>query len=409
MNETQAAWIVEQQATLLDWHNRGFAPNSIRSSYDSLLLEQWQLRRRAAMRFPDPQYWFWTARSLAQASDWASAVFKASLFPSGIEVVDGCCGAGVDLVALADGRDAIGIDQDPTLVALANANLRLHNRPGHARVGTLPTDLDPTAAWIHLDPDRRSQQDRVRKLYAGDQFSPSMNDALATMEKAQGGMLKLAPSTEIAANSIRELENRTCVHRCWVGNSGQAKQQLLLTGSIAERFPADNHTRTAVLCETSEDRMSISGEPEFTPQSTHQIGMYLYDCHPILYCSGLQGAWAMRNAAKAISDRNGYYTSESELLSPWAQCFRVLEVLAWDRKTVARWLKDHAVGTVEVKKRLVDVDANAIQTRLSCAIGRQITLLITQVGNRTKAILAERVRHPSGADNVTECRDLQGP
>ncbi len=409
MNETQAAWIVEQQATLLDWYKRGRAISSVRTSHDSLLLEQWELRRRAAARFPDPQCWFWTPRSFAQASDWASAVFKASLFPSGIEVVDGCCGAGVDLVALADGRDAIGIDQDAALVTLANANLRLHDRPGHARIGTLPASLDPAAAWLHLDPDRRSQQGDDRRLNAGDRFSPSLNDALAAIGRVEGGMLKLAPSTEIPTISIRELENQTPTHRCWVGNSGQAKQQLLLTGTIAAHFQSNTPSRTAVLCEPGQDRLSMSGESESIPQYTQDIGKYLYDCHPILYCSGLQGVWAMRYAAKALSDRNGYYTSESELLSPWAQCFRVLEVLPWDRKTVARWLKDHAVGTVEVKKRLVDIDANAIQNRLSGATGRQITLLITQVGQRTKAILAERVRHRSSPDNATECRDLQGP
>src|SRR5690349_3928166 len=103
-----------------------------------LLDEQIGFRRRAADRFPDTERWLWTDLSLQQASDWHSASYKASLLPSDIRVIDACCGAGADSVALAQQHELTAIDRDRRMLELTRSNLVAHQQACHLYQAELP-------------------------------------------------------------------------------------------------------------------------------------------------------------------------------------------------------------------------------------------------------------------------------
>ena len=73
-----------------------------------LLLEQVELRRRAAVKFERAEEMFFTRLGLEQATDLWVAAYKARRFAGRSPVADLCCGIGGDLLALArprlDGR-----------------------------------------------------------------------------------------------------------------------------------------------------------------------------------------------------------------------------------------------------------------------------------------------------------------
>lgn len=359
------------------------------------------MQRRAVNRFPDPSLWLWTRRSLAQASDWWCATFKAQLFPPRICVVDGCCGAGADLVALRHRGEAIGIDRDHELIALANSNLQSHGLPASAQTGELPQQLPAGTEWLHLDPDRRASGEQDEKRSRADQFSPDLQTCLSLTKPLRGGMIKLSPSTHLDAELSTQFETSGRFRRIWLGNGGQSKQQLLLTGELADA-PALTGTlgaqwgcaRVAVLCDPGCAPNLLLGDGKVVDSVAQQPQRYLYDCHPVLHSSGLQSQWAASIPALSLGHSQGYFTSDNCVQSPWAQVFEIQEVLPWDQRRVKRWLRENSIGQVEIKKRLIDLDANQTQKQLRGAGSGQVTLLITRWDGRVRAIAGKRVGSP---------------
>ncbi|RMF43553.1 MAG: class I SAM-dependent methyltransferase [Planctomycetota bacterium] len=353
--------------------------------------------RRAARRFPDPTRWLWTDRSLAQASDWWSAAWKASLVPRGITIVDACCGAGVDLVALAGSqRGAIGIDIDPVMVALSQANLEALETEAEVRCGAIESTQLPDRAWLHIDPDRRPEELRTD---LADAFSPDWETVWRLVQQAEGAIVKVGPRTEFSPNAQRCIEASAL--RVWVGNEGECRQQLVLFGEAAEvaaaRWPGDKKgQRICVLAEpAAEDRQAVETHAAVIPMiepppPADRACRYVFDLHRCLHAAQVAGKWAAVHGLTAISDEGGYYTADTALDTPWAQVFEVIDVLPWDDRRVRRALRQHGGGIIEVKARLLRLDASRWQKHLSQSEGQALTVLVTRLGQRVRAILARR-------------------
>ncbi len=355
-----------------------------------LLQQQLAMRRRAVGRFPDPSQWLWTQRSLAQSSDWWCARFKAAQFPDSEPVFDGCCGVGVDLVALAKRGETVGVDYDPTLVRLANANLEAHHLRPCAIAGSVPEDVPPQLSWLHLDPDRRSADGASRRLIDAEQFSPSLSQSLQLARRARGTIIKLAPGTKLDSLLSANENSRTDV-RWWLGNFGECRQQLLLTGELTNNpNRVHENERRAVLCEP-DATYQFCGLPHATQSGRDKPLRYVYDCHAVLHAAQLQVAWAASVNAQALGTSQGYFTSDEPIVSVWSQAFEVVDVLPWDQRRVKRWLRERRLGEIEVKKRLVQLDANEQQRILRGTGEEKLTLMITRLGDRVRAIAARRV------------------
>lgn len=409
MDLDQAQWLINEGRDALTALEELEASGGKRSTKRwtewqvNLLREQLALRRRSSRRFPDPTNWLWTQRSLAQASDWWCARYKASLFPADIHAVDGCCGAGVDLVALRGRGPVFAIDRDPVLVALANANLAAHGFEPTASVGDLPADLRSNLAsnatgamWLHLDPDRRAVDSVERRLRKAEDYSPSLQESLDMARDCAAAMIKLAPASIVEPEVETAFRSTVGLSRCWLGNLGECRQQLLLTGKLASA----NDVRSAVLCEppafaepdASPQPLVIQGPRQETVAGRNKPLRYIYDCHAVLHASQLTMCWGERDGAEPLGTSQGYFTSDAAACSPWAQCFEVLELLPWDQRRVKRWLREHRIGEVEVKKRLLQLDANECQRQLRGAGTDKITLLITRLDDRVRAIVARRIQ-----------------
>ena len=73
------------------------------------------------------------------------------------------------------------------------------------------------------------------------------------------------------------------------------------------------------------------------------------------------------------------------------QSFRVREVMAANPKAISQVLRGNDIGTVEIKKRGMDIDPAAFRKKLSLNGSQTATLVLTRVGDRRMAILADRV------------------
>jgi hypothetical protein len=117
---------------------------------------------------------------------------------------------------------------------------------------------------------------------------------------------------------------------------------------------------------------------------------FVYEPHPAIYAAGLAPTWALERELSAITHPRGYYTGDRLESSPWAQTFRVLDVISWDDRRVRKWLRSAGAGTLEVKSRLITIDASELQRRYSQPEGRPLACLLTRSGKGLRAIMAER-------------------
>jgi hypothetical protein len=85
-----------------------------------------------------------------------------------------------------------------------------------------------------------------------------------------------------------------------------------------------------------------------------------------------------------------YLTSDAEITSPFVQSFRVLEELPTDLKALRRALREREIGTLEIKKRGVDVDPATFRTQLKLKVRARDAHPHAR-GTSRIALLAERV------------------
>lgn len=371
--------LLSQTPLRIDWGDGRLA------QWQRLMLEeQVRFRLRSRDRFPDAEKWLWTDRSLQQASDWLSAVYKASLFDPELPVIDACCGAGADLVALAKQHRVLGIDRDRRLALIARANLLAHQLEGDVCVGEIPGSIgDLSCSALHIDPDRRVGEDRSTRTTHGEAFSPSLEESMELGEQSRAAIIKLAPATELDSAELRGGWRRS-----WLGSIRACPQQLLLRGETLLSIPEGQVA--AIVCRHGAAAEVYRGVATTACDTVDEPAEYLYEPHPPLYAAHLAAAWAAENGAAALSNARGYFTGGEPLASPWAQTFRVLDFFSWDDRRVRKWLRAHDVGALEVKSRLATVDAGELQRRYSQPAGRPLVCLLTRIGKGTRAIMAER-------------------
>ena len=121
-----ARWLDEVSGTLRPLHNVTSAlRKELSPERAHLVLEQVELRRRAQTKFRAAQRMFLTRIRLEQATDQYVAAYKARRIPQGQWVADLCAGIGGDLMGLAGRGPVVGVDHDPFVAILAEANLHL--------------------------------------------------------------------------------------------------------------------------------------------------------------------------------------------------------------------------------------------------------------------------------------------
>ena len=86
-----------------------------------------------------------------------------------------------------------------------------------------------------------------------------------------------------------------------------------------------------------------------------------------------------------------WITTDSVPETPFGAVFRVIERFPLDVKTLKKELAARGIGTLEIKKRGVDVDPAAFRARLALKGRGSATLILTRIAGARVALLAERV------------------
>ena len=353
------------------------AAERLRRSWDPDLaaaaLQQVELRARAVAKFGSAATaMFFTREGLEQATRASVSHWRAArLRDRGVtRVADLGCGLGADALAAAKaGLTVVAVESDPATAVLAAANLRAHEVRVHTgdAAELAPTVLDDHTALL-ADPARRTARGRTWRV---EDFSPPY-ELIMDLLGRYGGVVKFGPGMPYG------LVPAWC-GATWVSDHGDALE-------VSVWAPGGAGDRAAVVLPsgytiTADGRVAdISG-----PRS------HLWEPDPAVARAGAIDTVAAELGAFRLDPDIAYLTGDEPVLSPYATCFEVLECWPWREKALRAWVRDNGIGTLEIKKRGIDVDPAALRRRLRLRGAASATVVITPTPDGARVLVVRRV------------------
>ncbi len=354
-----------------------------RKSYPPALVaaavELTRVRRRAAEKFADADALWFTRTALEMASAEAVARHTAARFAGRRRVLDLCCGAGGDALALADCAGQVtAVERDPLVLAMARANARARHR--HDRIDFVRADVIdfmPTAPLllgrpdaIFIDPSRRHGDRRVSRR--DDAYSPPLAWCLELVRHAPAVGIKAAPALDYAALPVEAEVEIISLH-------GECKAAMLWLGDV----------RTGARRATVLPAGATLTDAGATSDAVGDIGAWLYEPDGAVIrahlVQRLAGAYGLRRLDPEIA----YLTGEAEIDSPLLTGYRVQAVLPWSLKRLQAELTARDIGRATIKKRGFPLTPEALRAKLTLRGPARATLICTRAQGAPVVVIAE--------------------
>lgn len=345
------------------------------------VLTQYRLRRKAASKFgPFAERMLFTEQGLEQATRLRVAALHAGRFAAaGLHhVADLGCGIGGDAMALAAlDLQVTAVERDEATAAIAAYNLApwASARVVHADALELPLDADSGIDAVWLDPARR---EGARRLSSPDDWSPSLDDALAIAERLPTG-IKLAPGMDRALLP----DNREAQ---WVSIDGDVVELVLWSKVLARPGVG----RAALVLRGDHSPAELTAASDSSDAPAGPLAEYLYEPDGAVIRARLIGDLARSLGGWMLDSSIAYVTSDRLDSTPFARAFRVIERLPIDEKKLSRALATRGIGTLEIKKRGVDIDPATLRRRLKLRGDSSAVLVLTRIDGERTALLCER-------------------
>jgi hypothetical protein len=342
------------------------------------VLSQSRLRARAESKFgPFAARMLFTEAGLEQATRLKVAALHAGRFQSaGLKwIADLGCGIGADALAIAAlDLEVTAVEKDEVTAAIAAYNLApwSNARVEHADA----TEFDLAGVdGVYLDPARR---DSVRRLSNPSDWTPSLDFAFDIATRYPTG-IKLGPGVD------RDLIPEDAEAQ-WVSVGHDVVELGLWFGAVAR--PG---IRRAALVLGDTGSAELTAGEDSPDVDLGPLGEYIYEPDGSVIRARLIGDLARQLNATMISDSIAYLSSNEAVSTPFASCFRVTETFPFDERRLKKELAARGIGTLEIKKRGVDVDPALLRKKLSLKGSKSATLILTRVAGRHTALLCERV------------------
>ncbi len=367
------------------------------------VLSQSRLRSRAHAKFGEfAERMLFTEAGLEQATRLAVAARHAGRFArAGVRrVADLGCGIGADALAIAAlGIEVVAVDRDEVTAAIAAHNLAPFP---NARVewadaatfaatasftGSGSSAASPAAGpatgtssvadfdGVYLDPARRSEHGRLRDPA---DWSPPLGFAFEHARAARAGGVKLGPGID------RGLIPGDCEAQ-WVSVDHEVVELGLWFGAAA----SEGVGRSALVI-GAEGSAELTAAADSEDVEAGPLGEFLYEPDGAVIRARLIGDLARTIGARTLHPQIAYLTADTATETPFATRFRIRESLSFDVRTLRRELAARGIGVLEIKKRGVDIDPAVLRTKLALRGSERATLIVTRLGERRVALLADR-------------------
>jgi methylase of polypeptide subunit release factors len=350
--------------------NQGFAAEEA-----SWLVDQAQLRAKAAGKLPNAEALLLTDEALQQASGLEVAGWRARRYAEFPRVLDLGAGVGGDTLALAAaGRRVVSVERDPVRAALLEHNVAAAGLSDRVEVQAKDwTQVAWQEPAAFADPARRVDGRRVISLHAMRPPLSAFQDLRRTVPDI---LVKVAPGLD-----LDEVPEDASLE--FVSFRGELKEALLAFGSMRRA-----EARVAVVLPGPHE-LSHTGH---LPARVSAPGAFLFEPDPAVIRAGLVRALGERLDAWQLDSRIAYLSGDVLVTTPFAKAWRVLRSGRFGRKELTRWLRDHGAGSVEIKKRGVHFDTESLARRLpKTSGGPKATVFLARTADGVLALLTERV------------------
>ena len=169
----------------------------------------------------------------------------------------------------------------------------------------------------------------------------------------------------------------------WLSDAGDLVELSLWAG---EWTPG----RSAVLLpagETLEDSAPAAPAELVRPE----MGAVLYEPDPAVIRAGLVDCLAEILDAARLQPKLAYLAGADHRPTSFATAFEVIDVMDAGEKTLRAWVRREGIGTVEIKKRGVDVDPAVLRRRLNPSGPGTATLILTPTVDGVRALVVRRL------------------
>jgi hypothetical protein len=344
------------------------------------VLGQARLRAKATAKFGEfASRMLFTPDGLEQATRLSVASRHAGRFAAaGIDVVaDLGCGIGADALAMAAlDLGVLAVDRDEVTAAIATYNLAPFEAARVELGDATTTDLAGVGG-VWLDPARRAGGSRLSDPA---DWSPSLDWAFALAETIPTG-IKLGPGLD---RSLLPAHGEAQ----WVSVDGEVVELAVWSGILARPGVG----RAALVIRSGHAAELTAGQDSEDAEAG-PLGEYLLEPDGSVIRARLIGdlARSLAGGGRMLDPTIAWITSDTSPETPFGASFRVIERFPLDAKTLKKELAARRIGTLEIKKRGVDVDPAAFRSRLSLKGENAATLILTRIAGARVALLAERV------------------
>ncbi|CAN5117991.1 methyltransferase domain-containing protein [soil metagenome] len=337
-------------------------------------LETVLLRAKAASRFPDAAVMYFTKEALEQSTSQIVAAHRAQRFAKYKTVLDLACGLGGDAIALAKaGCHVIAFDNDPLRVELATANLKVLGLIGEVRLADVLTEPMPATDAVFCDPARRAEHRRFLSIA---DYIPSPEDVRRRFPVGTPLAFKLAPG--VPWNDLKMLDGEIE----FVSLHGELKECVLWLGALK------SVKHRASLLPNSDAITAETPEPE---PPVGDVCEYLYDPDPAVERAKLVGNLATMLNAESIDNAPAFLTANDLMATPFAESYRVLNTLKYDRKALNATLRELNIGRVTLIRKNTPLNAEEVQHGLKLKGEAHCHVILTRVAGVSSAIVANKI------------------
>ncbi|MCU1478673.1 MAG: hypothetical protein JWQ64_3366 [Subtercola sp.] len=346
------------------------------------VMTQARLRAKAQAKFGEfAERMLFTEAGLEQATRLNVAAIHAGRFRAAglTRVADLGCGIGADALAFA-GLDlsVTAVERDEVTAAIAAYNLAPFPTAEVVHGDAESFDRSSVDA-LYFDPARRTEgHSNTSRITDPNDFSPSLDLVFDAARELPTGV-KLGPGTD------RELLPADAEAQ-WISVDGQVVETGLWFGVLAR--PG---IRRAALVMRGAGRHEMTAAADSEDVEQGPLGGYLYEPDGTVIRARLIGDLARTLGAHLVSAKIAYLTSDQLVETPFASGFRVREVFAYNVSSLKRELRARRIGSLEIKKRGVDLDPATLRPKLALQGPEKATLFVTRSEGKHVAILADRL------------------
>lgn len=347
-------------------------------------------RKKLAVKWPrHAEVMVADSDGVEQMSSQAVARFKAARFHAGDDVIDLCCGAGGDAMALVErGCAVIGVDRSLLRSWMTQQNAGCETIVSNAE------DVDVMGRWVHIDPARRSGG---RRLWTLEDILPNRQVLGGMLGQARGMCIKLGPGVDLGELAeLLQAADQSEVQ--FMSEQGRLVQAVVWSNDFVSNLQSDglsesaNYRSAAMLVGDRVEVMRV-GADELHEPDVLACGKYLYEADSALERGQMLSVWC-RSVQALVGELHrglGLLTSDALVDSPWVRGFQVEAVLPWRLPKVKQWMREHDAGIVEVKTRGKVVDPDVIQRELSGKGDERWTVFILRLGDTKQAFVTKRL------------------